>query len=89
MDTYDDLGWEGLDFVETMEATDDQKKKDTLFAKVFSTPEGKIVLEELKSRTIDVPSWYPGANEHFGYVREGQNTIVREILLRIGRAKQN
>lgn len=89
MDTFDDVGWEGLDFVDKMEAVDEQNNKDKLFAKVFNTPEGKLVLAELKSRTLDAPSWYPGANEHFGYVREGQNTVVREILTRIERAKRN
>jgi len=89
MDTFDDVGWEGLDFVDKMEAIDEQKDKDKLFAKIFNTPEGKLVLAELKSRTLDAPSWYPGANEHFGYVREGQNTVVREILTRIERAKRN
>lgn len=89
MDNFDDVGWEGLDFVDKMEAIDDQKTTDSLFAKVFNTPEGKMVLAELRSRTLDAPSWYPGANEHFGYVREGQNTVVREILTRIDRAKRN
>ncbi|MEE4247512.1 MAG: hypothetical protein V2I33_19055, partial [Kangiellaceae bacterium] len=60
MDNYDDLGWEGLDFQNKMEAVDEQKKKDSLYAKIFNTPEGKIVLEDLKSRTVDSPSWYPG-----------------------------
>ena len=47
------------------------------------------MLEDLKSRTVESPSWYPGADEHYGYVREGQNAVVREILNRIERAKRN
>jgi len=88
-DNYDDQGWEGLDFIEQMQVTDEQKKKDSLYAKIFSSAEGQIVLDDLKSRTIDKPSWFPGADEHYGYVREGQNAVVREILQRIERAKRN
>ena len=88
-DTFDEVGWEGLDFQNKMEAVDEQKKKDSLYAKVFNTPEGKIILEDLKSRTVESPSWYPGADEHYGNVREGQNAVVREILNRIERAKRN
>ncbi len=56
---------------------------------MFSSPEGQIVLQDLKSRTVEAASWFPGADQHYGYVREGQNSIVREILSRIERAKQN
>ncbi len=86
---FDDLGWESLDFMEEVQTTDEQKKKNSLYAKVFSSPEGQIVLQDLKSRTVEAASWFPGADEHYGYVREGQNSIVREILSRIERAKQN
>lgn len=35
MDSFDDVGWEGLDFVDKMEAVDEQNNKDKLFAKVL------------------------------------------------------
>ena len=33
---FDDLGWESLDFMEEVQTTDEQKKKNSLYAKVFS-----------------------------------------------------
>lgn len=60
---------------------------DFLYANVFNTADGQKVLEHLKSVTIDQPSWYPGDDPSFGYSREGQNSIVREILTRLRRCK--
>tara|TARA_R100000654_G_scaffold23279_1_gene45617 strand:- start:16625 stop:16906 length:282 start_codon:yes stop_codon:yes gene_type:complete len=60
---------------------------DFLYANVFNTADGQKVLEHLKSVTIDQPSWFPGDDPSFGYSREGQNSIVREIINRLRRCK--
>ena len=60
---------------------------DFLYAKCFKTADGQKVLDHLKSVTIDQPSWVPGDDPSFGYSREGQNSIVREILSRIRRCE--
>ena len=60
---------------------------DFLYANVFNTADGRKVLEHLKSVTIDQPSWFPGDDPSFGYSREGQNSIVREIITRLRRCK--
>tara|TARA_R100000278_G_C5371245_1_gene128989 strand:+ start:257 stop:433 length:177 start_codon:yes stop_codon:yes gene_type:complete len=51
----------------------------------FSTEEGQKVLQHLQSITIDQPAWTPGAEPSYGYAREGQNSIVREIIQRMRR----
>mgnify|MGYP003148574655 FL=1 len=79
-------GWDSLDFVNLETQSDSENKKDVLYSKAFSTPAGMEVLKDLKTRTVDGQSWYPGVPANFGYVREGQNMIIREILNRIERA---
>ena len=45
-------GWEGLDFTQNDNDVD-SINMDMKYAKVFSTPEGKEVLENLKQMTIE------------------------------------
>ena len=42
---------------------------------------------ELNVAFIDQPAWNPGSDHSVGYSREGQNSIIREIMYRIERAK--
>jgi len=42
---------------------------------------------ELKGVTLDQASWYPGEDPSHGFAREGQNSIVREIIKRIERGR--
>ncbi len=77
-------GWEGIDdpFVVFK---NEPSEIDKTYMRVFSSEEGQKVLEHLKSITIDQPAWTPGAEPSFGYSREGQNSIVREIIQRMRR----
>lgn len=54
---------------------------------VFSTEAGKVVLDDLKARTTDKPTWNPDLSVNHGFVREGQNMIVRLIEKRIEEAR--
>ena len=81
-----DEGWDGLDFSTPDEKDTDAINLDMKYAKVFSTPEGLEVLNDLLNRTVERPTWYPELPSSYGYVREGQNMIVREITKRINRA---
>ena len=82
-----DEGWEGLDFkAQDTDITKDVISLDMKYAKVFSTPEGQEILQDLVNRTLELPTWYPELPDSYGYVREGQNMIVREITKRIKRA---
>jgi hypothetical protein len=68
-------------------AADSQADMDKLYAHLFMSPEGQKVLADLRSRTIEQPSWFPGEDASHGFAREGQNSIVRMIEERIKRAR--
>tara|TARA_R110000803_G_scaffold1894_1_gene6245 strand:+ start:1570 stop:1827 length:258 start_codon:yes stop_codon:yes gene_type:complete len=77
-------GWEGL-----TQATSEAPKAadiDILYGKVFKTMEGQRVLSHLRSITIEQPTWFPGEDASFGYVRTGMAEMVRMIEKRIGRS---
>lgn len=82
---------EGWEFFETPEASKDEPQAkqeiDILIARTFATAEGARVLAWLREVTIESPAWVPGQEASFGFAREGQNSIVREIERRIARAK--
>lgn len=82
-------GWDDLREVDTPTLSVDQAVKDLdkNFVRTFSTEEGKEVLDYLVSMTLDQPAWYPGEDPSHGYAREGQNSIVREIIKRIERGR--
>tara|TARA_B100001939_G_C16773452_1_gene543699 strand:- start:459 stop:713 length:255 start_codon:yes stop_codon:yes gene_type:complete len=80
-----DNGWDGL-------VQDDKKPNklndlDILYGQVFKTQEGQKVLNHLRSITIEQPSWNPGEDASFGYVRTGMAEIVRMIEKRIARSE--
>jgi|TARA_R110000822_G_scaffold308074_2_gene435690 hypothetical protein len=80
------VGWDGLNsnpqpFVNKNEQSD----IDMQYALCFQTEAGRKVLEHLEKITIDQPAWIPSADPSYGYAREGQNSIVREIKARIRR----
>jgi hypothetical protein len=80
---------EGWDFFEPPpdQAADSKQDIDILIARTFSTEEGRQVIAWLRQVTIEVPSWVPGQDASYGYAREGQNSLVREIERRMERAK--
>ena len=80
-----DNGWDGL-------VQDDKKPNklndlDILYGQVFKTQEGQKVLNHLRSITIEQPSWNPGEDASYGYVRTGMAEIVRMIEKRIARSE--
>jgi hypothetical protein len=80
-----DNGWDGL-------VQDDKKPNklndlDVLYGQVFKTQEGQKVLNHLRSITIEQPSWNPGEDASYGYVRTGMAEIVRMIEKRIARSE--
>ena len=56
---------------------------DLLVSKVFVTKDGHELLDLLKSRFLDQPTFVPGDDPSYGYFREGQNSIIRDILQKI------
>jgi hypothetical protein len=84
-------GWDGIEFLDVKpksETKDTELETNKAFARTFETKEGKKVLEFLINKTLQQPTWIPGGDNSYGYAREGQNSIIREIQQRIERAKQ-
>ena len=77
-------GWEGLSeaFYETPKASD----IDILYGRVFKSEEGQQVLHHLRTLTIEQPSWVPGEDPSYGYVRTGMAEMVRMIEKRVARS---
>ncbi len=82
-------GWDGIEVLDEkpMPLRDDSVEVDKAFARTFDSAEGKKVLKYLVSKTLHQPTWIPGGDTSFGFAREGQNSIIREIQTRIERAK--
>ena len=81
---------EGWDFFEPQPDEGKPAEKqdiDILISKTFSSEEGQKVLVWLRGLTIEAPAWVPGQDASYGYAREGQNSLVREIERRIVRAR--
>ena len=66
----------------------DRFQAASVIAAPFMLPEGRLALSELRARTIEHPAFVPGETEGYGYMREGQNSIVRFIETCIRVAEQ-
>ena len=77
-------GWESIEEPATPFAPE-PSEIDKIYTRVFSSEDGQKVLDHLKAITIDQPAWTTGAEPSFGYAREGQNSVVREIIQRMRR----
>lgn len=79
----------------------EQYRVDKMFFDLFySNATGREVLDFLRQQTIEQPCFFPSAHPlgggqfvtlsagEQGLIREGQNSIVREIEFRVGRAMQ-
>ena len=83
-------GWDGIQVLENevnQETKNEQLEIDKTFARTFETEEGRKCLNFLIGKTIDQPTWVPGGDSSHGYVREGQNRVVRERKMRMERSK--
>jgi hypothetical protein len=63
----------------------DIENLDQLYARVFTTEAGAKVLSHLRETTIERPCFTPGEDPSHGFMREGENEIVRSIERRIKR----
>ena len=58
------------------------------FHQCFSTDAGQYVLERLKTVTINRPVLDPNSTQFGAGMREGENSLVRQILAQIELAEQ-
>lgn len=91
------LGWNVDDLTRPeidglQKASDKNEHINELIHATFSTPSGKEVLSWLRENTIEAGTWlsslpYEKAVAH-GFAREGQNSLVRDIELRMKRHQE-
>jgi hypothetical protein len=84
-------GWDDIDAIPTAdvkEVTTKREELDRLAKRVFSTEDGQKLLKWMREVYLENPSWQPGADNSYGYWREGQNAVVRDLEARIRRAIQ-
>lgn len=63
----------------TKEQADVVEKRNSIFRACFSTPAGREVMAYLEERYLSKPVCMID-NVYYGYIREGQNEVVRSIL---------
>ena len=81
-------GWEELEPMNVVAIDRKKEDLDILIARTFSTENGQKVLAWLREQYLENPSWQPGAESSFGFFREGQNSVIRDIEKRIKRIKE-
>ena len=81
-------GWEELEPMNVVAIDRKKDDLDILIARTFSTENGQKVLAWLREAYLENPSWQPGAESSFGFFREGQNSVIRDIEKRIKRIKE-
>jgi hypothetical protein len=81
-------GWGGLDGTDKDKQQAEQAQLQFQFAlrvaRVFMTPEGADALEALREQHLYPPTWPPSVTHQqdqlaFGYIREGQKSVVTMI----------
>lgn len=92
MTSQNPLDWNINDSQTDKKQVEESDKKayelNHLFATTFGTPSGKKVLEWLVTHTLDSPTWWPGRPPDYGYFREGQNSLMRQIKDKITKANE-
>ena len=59
---------------------------DDLIAQAFLSEAGRACLEHLKKRIVDPPSWRLGDALEHAHFREGQKSVVLQIVQSVNRA---
>ena len=84
-------GWEGVNAEAPTPPVEPERQRNEIDAalnRILESNDGKTVLNWLVGSYLHQPTWAPGYDKDFGYFREGQNTILREIVLRADRARE-
>ena len=80
-------GWDDLDAMQAEFEPRQANDIDKLCLRVFGTDEGQKLLGWLREQTVEQPAWNPGADASIGYFLEGRCSLVKELELRIKRAR--
>ena len=82
------MSWDDIEPDVTIPEDRNRDDLDILIARTFSTENGQKVLAWLRETYLENPSWQPGAESSYGFYREGQNAVIRDIEKRIKRIKE-
>jgi len=88
-----DSSWESLDLdgpaIKKAKKKNEAKSREIAgqFFECFNTDAGKYVLARLSAITIDRPVLNPNSTQFGAGIREGQNTIVRQIYEQLSLAE--
>jgi hypothetical protein len=84
-------GWDGVEAEPPTPpeySATDQAEQDKAIFRLFHTEDGQKVMRFLETAYLNQPSWAPGFTTDYGFFREGQNTLIRELKARMQRAKE-
>jgi len=85
-------GWDGVNAEPPTQpeyAATEQAQIDKALSRMFATKEGEKVMAFLENAYLHQPCWAPGFTTDYGFFREGQNTLIRELQARVKRAKES
>lgn len=81
---WDDLEAVPLDTRDAMTKADDLNK---LCLRVLGSEEGQKLVQWLDSAYLDQPVAVPGSDASYAFYREGQNSVIRDLKMRLIRAR--
>jgi hypothetical protein len=81
---WDDLESVPIDTRDAMTKVDDLNK---LCLRIFGSEDGQKLLKWMDSAYLDQPVAVPGSDASYAYYREGQNSVVRDIMMRLIKAR--
>ena len=84
-------GWEGVnaDSPLPLKQTETEAAElDRALNRILESEDGEKMLEWMCGAFLHQPAWAPGYDPEFGYYREGQNALIREIVNRAERSKE-
>ena len=84
-------GWEGGNAASPLPLQQNETETpeiDRALNRILESDDGEKMLEWLAGAFLHQPAWAPGYDAEFGYYREGQNALIREIINRAERSKE-
>ena len=85
-------GWDGVNADSPLppgEGETFQGELDRAIRRIHESDDGKMLFDYLVGAFMQQPSWAPGYSTDFGFYREGQNTLIRELIVRSERAGEH
>ena len=82
-------GWEDLDVqqLDIREATTKADDLNKLCLRVFGDEDGQKLMGWLTEAYLNQPVAVPGSDPSFAFYREGQNSVIRDLIARLIKAR--